>query len=414
MTTERADTALRRAHIRIMKHPETAWYAGIVLAGDSRVISKDEWQGPIPTAYTDGWNKHYCAEFVETLSTQELTAIVLHENFHVFLKHIPRHMDLMREDMRLTNIAMDYAVNSIIAQIEDKTLAKLPSHAVYDAKFHDWSVREIYTFLKTGVNPEGKKEGEPKPKDGGNKIQIGPGTYCGAGSDEHDFSKLSEADKEQLKGMMEKIDKALHQGSIMAGQMGVKVPRAIEEAMAPEVDWRDEMREFVTTEYVGKTEYTWRRYNKHRVVDGYIMPSIISETVGEILIAIDTSGSIGNKELAEFADCIVAICDTVCPESVRVLWWDTDVHGEQKFAAGEYGQIKNLLKPLGGGGTMVECVSRYVTKQDLKADCLIIFSDGYTESSPWWGIDMPTLWLITMNAQFDPPAGKKVKFEFKN
>jgi predicted metal-dependent peptidase len=137
------------------------------------------------------------------------------------------------------------------------------------------------------------------------------------------------------------------------------------------------------------------------------LPSYETETMGEVTVAIDTSGSIGSKELTEFASELASICGLCSPERVRVLWWDTIVHGEQVFET-DYADIATLLKPLGGGGTHVSCVSEYSAKHKLNSECVIVFTDGYLENNIKWNITMPSLWLVTQNTSFDPPQGIKV------
>jgi predicted metal-dependent peptidase len=63
---------------------------------------------------------------------------------------------------------------------------------------------------------------------------------------------------------------------------------------------------------------------------------------------------------------------------------------------------------LGGGGTTVSSVSKYITKNDIKAECVLVFTDGYVENNVQWDITSPTLWLVTQNRGFTPPSGKKV------
>jgi predicted metal-dependent peptidase len=82
------------------------------------------------------------------------------------------------------------------------------------------------------------------------------------------------------------------------------------------------------------------------------------------------------------------------------------VHGEQVFKD-DYQNIAGLLKPLGGGGTHVSSVSEYINKQSLKAECVIVFTDGYVERDIKWDISSPTLWMITQNKGLAVP-GKKV------
>jgi predicted metal-dependent peptidase len=148
--------------------------------------------------------------------------------------------------------------------------------------------------------------------------------------------------------------------------------------------------------------------NRRQLANDIYMPSVENETIGEVVVAIDTSGSIGSKELTEFASELASICDIAQPESVRVLWWDTQVHGEQVFKNDEYQSIATLLKPLGGGGTYVSCVGEYINKQQLKPECVVVFTDGYVENDIQWSIQSPTLWMITMNHSMNVPTGKKV------
>jgi len=66
---------------------------------------------------------------------------------------------------------------------------------------------------------------------------------------------------------------------------------------------------------------------------------------------------------------------------------------------------------MGGGGTRASCVSEYITKNNITADCLIVFTDGFVEDNVSWNISTPTMWLISANghSDFRPPAGQVVK-----
>jgi predicted metal-dependent peptidase len=196
---------------------------------------------------------------------------------------------------------------------------------------------------------------------------------------------------------------------MLAGRMGAKMPRAISDLLEPKVDWRDALRDFVSSAVKGKDEFTWRKLNKRQMVNDIYLPSVENETIGEVVFAIDTSGSMGNEQITEAATELVSVCDLCSPEKVRVLWWDTAVHGEQVFNGNYQGLVK-LLKPEGGGGTHVSCVSEYINKERINAECVIVFTDGYVESDITWNISSPTLWMVTMNKSFEPPVGKKVKF----
>jgi predicted metal-dependent peptidase len=148
--------------------------------------------------------------------------------------------------------------------------------------------------------------------------------------------------------------------------------------------------------------------NRRHLANDMYLPSVENETIGEVVVAIDTSGSIGTRELTEFATELVSICEIAQPEKVRVLWWDTQVHGEQVFENDDYQSIASLLKPLGGGGTYVSSVGEHINKEKINAECVVVFTDGYVEHDIVWNIQAPTLWMITMNRDLDVPSGKKV------
>jgi predicted metal-dependent peptidase len=380
------ETRLKKAHVALLKHPETALYSGVILMGKSSVDDENF------TAYTDGFNKRYSREFISKLSDEELRGIVMHENLHVALKHMQRFIREFKDNPHLTNVSADYVVNDIIMNFTDKNICKLPTGALYDKQFHNWSVREVYEYLKK----------EQNNKDSSTNVEsMKP-------LDEHDFGNAKQMTTEQVAEQAGKIDRALREGGILAGRMGAKIPRQISDLLEAKVNWREVLRDFVTSASRGSEEYTWRRFNKRLMANDIYMPSLENETVGELIVAIDTSGSIGGAELTEFASELASICESVSPARVRVLWWDTEVHAMQTFDD-NYTNITSLLKPEGGGGTHVSCVAEYINQHKLNAEGVLVFTDGYVESDIKWDITTPTLWLVTQNRSFEPPRGKVVK-----
>lgn len=419
------ETRIKRGHIALMKHPQTALYSGVMLMGTSAV------EEGVPTAYTDGVNKKYGRKFLESIiSESKVRGLILHENLHVALKQVVFGRPMFMENRKMANLAADFVVNDIIANIDgtiagtSEKLVELPDGAVYDAMFHDWSMREVYNYLKKhakkggGGGQGGKGQGNPPPSGGtqsdddedmdGDTVTVNGKTYDISNSDEHDFIGR-EVSAEEAKEILDDIDKALREGGMLAGRMGAKIPRVISDLLEPKVDWREALREFVSSTTKGNDEFTWRRMNKRHMANDIYLPSVENESIGEIVVAIDTSGSIGGAEITEFATELVSICELCQPEVVRVLWWDTEVHGEQVFKD-NYSDIAKMLKPMGGGGTMVSCVSGYINKHKLNAECVLVFTDGYVESDINWNISSPTLWMVTQRRDFIPPVGKKVMF----
>ena len=428
---DRETLRVKKASIALMRHPETALYSGCMMMGKTEVKAN-----PRISAYTNGVDKVYGAEFCrdKCKDDAELRALVLHENLHVALRHCVHGRAMHAIDARCAAMAADYVVNGIIVHLKDQTLCKLPEGGLYDAKYVNWSMYEVFEDLRKECEGDDPKdppdEPEDEPEDGedegedgtdGNPCDDGePGDEPGGkkpgkgggqemqrdeGFDQHDFDGMT---PEEQKELHEKVDRALREGALLAGRLGADIPRVISEILTPKVDWRAALRDFVSSTCKGKDEYTWRLFNRRQLANDVYLPTVEDETIGEIIVAIDTSGSIGEVQLNEFAAELLAICETVQPEVVRVLWWDTRVAGEQLFTDKDYKGLVTMLKPKGGGGTHVSSVAEHIAKQELKADAVIVFTDGYVEHDIKWGIEHPTLWLVTMNKGMSVPAGGKM------
>jgi predicted metal-dependent peptidase len=328
----------------------------------------------------------------------------------------------MKEDHTLANVSMDIVVNNIIDNLTDKSLCKLPESAILDHKFDGWSVREIYNELRK-QNPQRQKSQKGSAGGGsesgngnennssgeGEVININGKQVTVQGGDEHDGTGKI-LSPEEAKEFEEKVGRALREGGILAGRLGAKIPREVTASLDKPIDWKEALRDFVSTAVRGKDELTWRRFNRGLLANDILAPSVESETMTEVLIAIDTSGSIDQEMIGKFAYQLQLICDSVNPETVRVLWWDTEVHGEQVFG-GDSPNVKDILKPLGGGGTCVGCVSEYIVEKKYSPDCIVVFTDGYVEDKINWGTGIETLWLVTESRNFKPPKGKMVKID---
>jgi len=461
--TAAAEQLLKKAHVRLMRHRKTYLYSGVLLLGTSTVDNRKA-----STACTDGINKFYNSDFlINKVKTLAKTAgLVLHENLHVFLKQMPRHMDLWDADPKVANAAADYVVNAIIKAIEEEDRAAiaadpkrakedpvvvLPDGGLYDEKFINWSMRQVYNFLKKDdkcEQPEQFKPSEPprgpgdeqdeqdeqdtqpgggkdedKDKDEGGKggedkddertsVTVDGKEYSLESQDEHDTSGVSDLTDDKIKEMIETIDRGIQEAGLLAGLSGVKLPRAIQELLEPEVKWEDVVQDFFLTHTRGSTDYTFSKFNRRRIVDGMYRPSTYKDRLSKVALAIDTSGSISQHEINRVTSLVVMLCEQCPPEELSVLWWDTQVHGRQDFTEGAFANLRSALKPMGFGGTRVSCVSEFMLANNMDADCLIIFTDGYLEHDIKWDVRVPTLWVVKGNEQFVPPAGGKlVKFK---
>ena len=191
------------------------------------------------------------------------------------------------------------------------------------------------------------------------------------------------------------------------GKGGSNLPREIADLLKPKVDWREQLREFVNAICANKDASSWRRVNRRFLHMDTYMPSLVGESVGHIVVGVDTSGSIRNEDITRFLSEVQAIANHVHPEKVDLIYWDHAVAGHEEYDAASLMTLVNSTKPRGGGGTDPRCVSTYLKDKKVKPECVIMLTDGCIGD---WGNDWdaPTLWAITDNEQAMSPVGKTI------
>jgi predicted metal-dependent peptidase len=382
-----------------MKNPKYCLYSGILMIGKTSV-SDD-----VPTACTDGRDTMYGRKFSEKLSDKELRGLILHENLHKAFRHTTMWKHLYKDWPQLANMACDYVINILIHDSDPQGVdVALPKDGLLDFKFRGLDAGEVFRRLKQEADNNKSINVKTVGDQNGKDVPVTDGDGLG-GFDEHDWEGAEGLTTEEKETLARDVDQALRQGAILAGKMSANVPREISELTEAKVDWREAMREFVTSFCQDKDESTWRRPSRRWIGEDVYMPSMIGESVGRITVGIDMSGSIGPQEIGEFLSELKKICETVRPEGIDLLYWDTRVCQHEKY---EQDQLDNLLsstKPRGGGGTSPQCIVDYMNKHKFKSECAVVLTDGYVDG---WGDGWPcpTLWGITTDVVSD--IGKTV------
>lgn len=395
---------LDKAVIDIMGHERYVALAGTLMIGD-RVLDDT-----IPTACTDGKNERYSPAFIEKQSDAQLRYLVLHEVYHKLFKHLSTWRWMFEENQQLANVACDYAINVRISDDNKDGFAVMPEGGLIDEKYRGWDSAAIYHDLKKkyGGGQGGKCNHQPG-QGGQGQGDDQPCPQCkgmpGGGFDEHDWQAAKEMTAEEQRELARELDEAVRQGALLAGKTGSGGLRDLTDLLEPQIDWREALREFVTSTCAGKDYSTWMRPSRRYIGAGYYMPSGISEQVDELLVAIDTSGSIGQRELTVMLSELASIANTVKPKAVRLLYWDTTVCRDEKYLEHEVADIAKSTKPAGGGGTMVECVPEHMTAEGIAPQAAIILTDGYLGGS-WGSWPCPTLWVILDNEGCTAGVGK--------
>lgn len=259
-----------------------------------------------------------------------------------------------------------------------------------DERFRNMNAKQVFDILK----------------------QEDDGSGDGDSMDFHDWADAQGMSEEEKKQLEREIDQAIRQGAMahqkIAGKGAGGLDRELQELLEPKVDWRDVLREFVKATCRARDTSSWRRVNRRYLGTGTYMPSMIGEKVGHLVIAIDTSGSIGGPELAEFLGEVKGIAEEVNPQQVDLLYWDCEVAGHETYDEATVSTIINSTKPRGGGGTSPSCVSAYLKEKKIEPECVIVLTDGYVGSD--WGSEWtaPVLWCITGGNTVVAEIGKTI------
>ena len=396
-----AEQRLSKAVVDIMGSPKYIALAGVLMIGARSVDDK------VKTACTNGRDEMYGRGFIETLGDAELRFLVLHECYHKLYRHLTTWRHLYDEDARLANMACDYVINIKLTDDNADGFAVMPKVGLLDAQYRGMDSAQVFNLLKQQQQQQQQsQQGEGEGQGAG----AGDGAPSGTGLDDHDWDGAQEMTAEQTKELARDLDEAIRQGALAAGKLGSGGERMFDDLLQTKIDWRETLREFISTTCTGSDYSTWRRPNRRFVSSGYYMPSGVSEQVGELVIAIDTSGSIGQRELTKFLGEVKGICDQVKPDVVRLLYWDTEVCGDEKYVGAEVENLVNSTKPAGGGGTAVGCVPAHMAQHGVKPQAVVVLTDGYLGGS-WGTWACPVLWCIVGNKGAVADCGKTVHVE---
>lgn len=362
----------------LVKHP----FFATLLMSTKAVETTD-----IETAATDMEHLYYNPEFIESLSDDVVLFVLAHEVMHIALMHGSR---LNGRNRLIANYAMDYAINPIL---KDSGFT-IWDQCLIDPKYFGMAWETIYDLLMKDID-KAKKASPGKSTEQAAEDMFGDG---GGMVEDVQAPKGNEDPATAAKARRSVQQRVAQAASMarMAGKFGGDLERMVSEILDPKVPWSVVLRDLMTR--TSKDDEVWSRRNR-RFGDVYL-PARYSEKMGEIVLIGDTSGSIGNAELAAYMAEAGAIAEDIRPERIRILWCDTRVAGEQVFEDGE----PLVAKPQGGGGTDMRVALKHA--EQYEPEVVILFTDGYT---PWPDVepDYPLIVCCTTNTPV--PVGLDVR-----
>ena len=175
----------------------------------------------------------------------------------------------------------------------------------------------------------------------------------------------------------------------------------------PKIPWRQVLAQFITE--ITRSDYSFDSPNPRYVYHGIYLPRLHSSAVGKLVIGVDTSGSIGDKELNIFLSEVAAVLNDVNPQELVLISCDSKVEEVITLDSSDLEPITGLK---GGGGTDYCPVFEEVERDGDLPVALIYLTDGYCNSFPTSEPDYPVLWVLTEDCKsFNPPFGTQIQME---
>ena len=319
-------------------------------------------ENPMP-AWTDGIRIYVNPDMFAAVPQNERPTVLAHEALHIFELHFPR-AEAINVPQMIANISADAKVNQHLSEsnfkiphnaITPSFIAKITGVASYDIE--RMSFEEIVKLLMKNCDSGFGMVSE---------------SSCDLKKTNSKGEVLNEGDEEDSKANtaeeIEKIARRKAVESVVVAKTAGKVPgwaeRIVNELLKPKVDWRRVLRAALERGIGKKVRRSWTKPSRK----SECFPGKELMTMNSVVVAVDTSGSIGEMEIRRFISEVYGICKEVA--NVTVIPWDARVYDPIKITrAGDVRKVKLA----GGGGTVFLPVVKLLEK--MRYDRLVILSD---------------------------------------
>ena len=367
------------------------------------------------TVATDARALYFNTAYVDALTLAQTQFVLAHEAMHCALAHFARRQHRLRERW---DIACDHAVNLLLA---DEGLQPPPG-ALADPRFRGLSAEEIYPLIPPdtcertldchlfgeagsdtkGVSakpwPAGPAHGRVSPAgdqswDDGTPVTAE--SWDDAGNERRQGEEKAlplsgvagPAERDELMRRWQARMAAAAQQARRAGRLSVAWLRLIDGLIQPQLPWRSLLARYLMR--VARDDYSFQRPARRE--GAALLPRLASAGV-DLYIVLDTSGSIGNEELAQFATEVDALKGQVRARvTLHACDQRLDNRGPWQFEPWEPVELPGKIS--GGGGTSFIPVFDWIAAEHRRPDLLLYFTDAEGDF-PAQAPDYPVVWLV--------------------
>ena len=353
-------------------------------------------------------------KFWTDLSEEHKLGLLKHELLHIAFQHLTTFT--MFSDKKMANIAMDMEINQYIDE------HWLPEGGIDIDDYPDLNLdrragsRYYYDQLKQAQEDK-KQNGSCGCKNmdklldglekGQSQVTIGPGSG-GDGDKEVDipdheweeFENMPEAEKKLIEKQVNRVlteakEQTIKKRGFVPGEISGLIK--LDELIAPKFNWKAYIRRFTGISTKIFTRKVRRKENK-RYSDN---PGLKIKMRQNMLVAIDTSGSVCDSELKEFINEIHHLYKAGV--DITIAQCDSKMQSIKKYDG------KFELEVAGRGGTSFDpALELFNERKEFTS--LIYFTDG----EAWTNVKprKPVLWVLSERSDFnDDLPGRQIKLE---
>jgi predicted metal-dependent peptidase len=336
----------------------------------------------VPTAATDGRTVFVNPEFWSKISTAEQDGVLLHEVLHAALLHVTRRAG---RHPQLWNAAADIVINGMIV----KEGWELPAGGLRDEFVEHLSTEEVYEVLlkkSESIQPRIGDLLDESPGDASAQSSQGQGKSAIDSAKPGESKESKEATEGHWRNAMEQAQLAAK--SLAAGKMPAGIQREMPSVLAAQLDWRTYLWRYLT-----QTPTDFQDFDRRFVGQRMYLDSLAGESV-QVLVCVDTSGSVGEAEMQIFIGEVRSILRAYPHLRCELYYADAALYGPYSL------KLDSVIPPpQGGGGTDFRpFFDRIATHPFLWGRTVAIYlTDGYGDF-PDRPPKCPTLWVV-------PPGG---------
>lgn len=328
---------------------------------------------------SDGASVYYNPDFVKGAEALLLEGHILHAVLHWALGHAWRGLG---KDPGRWRAACDLSLVPLFLRTLYPYQEILPLKAPVELA-RERSVEEIYALLPEAPAEEGARGVHAEIEECWHDPSEGEGPSRG----------LADRWRERL---VRAAQSMAYTGS--GDPFGEEV---LEGLAHPRLDWRAKLALFVQRTYA--QDYSWIPPNRRYLPLSLYLPGTRTRSVGDLVVAVDTSGSIDPATAGTFLAEVSAISDLVGGSGrLFVLEADDEVRGFRQVVGGS----PLPLTIRGRGGTDFRPTFRFLDRQgEARPSGVVYLTDGAGEF-PSRPPGYPVLWVVPEFAEV--PFGERV------